>query len=89
MPFASAFNQPDPATHLLELRTIVDLVFLYMDLIAESPTQIYKYAETLSSRVRELTITVAGGDRLANPAQLNIRHAFIDVFVDFHNTMSD
>ena len=64
----SAFDQPDPTPHLLKLirvrahpglPTITDLVFVYTDLIAESPTQIYKYAEALA-RVRKSTITVAG-----------------------------
>ena len=93
--FRSAFKQPDPTPYLLkliesnpELPTIADLVFVYMDLVAESPKQIYKYAEALAS-VRKSTITVAGGDRLGNPAQQNIGHAFNDVFVEFHSTDLD
>lgn len=89
--FRDAFNQPDPTPHLLklieanpQLPTITLLVYVYMDLVAESPTQIYKYADALAS-VRKSKITVAGGDRLGNPAQENIRHAFNDVFVGFHS----
>jgi hypothetical protein len=90
--FRGAFNQPDPTPKLLELiranpelQTITDLVLVYMELVAESPTQIYKFAESLAS-VRQSTITVAGYDRLGNPAQQNIGHVFNDVFVGFHST---
>lgn len=85
----NAFRDPTP--HLLELiwanpvlPTITDLVYVYMSLVAESPAQIYKYTEALAS-VRKSKITVGGGDRLCNPAQQNIGHAFNDVFVGFHS----
>ena len=80
----SAFDQPDPTPHLLKLirvrahpglPTITDLVFVYTDLIAESPqaTQIYKYVEALA-RVRKSTITVASGDHRLDNIPKSLAH---------------
>jgi hypothetical protein len=61
------------------LETISDLVIVYMDLVAEFPTQINKYTRALDVLRNEKGLTVAGGDRLGNPAQQEIDHALLDV----------
>jgi len=78
---------PDPTPKLLELicahpelPTISDLIIIYLELIEKSPTQIDKLTGALVNLKNSNEISVAGYDRLGNPAQIQIIHALKNEF---------
>ena len=90
--FWDAFNQPNPAPKLLELLTahldvkaLLNLIVIYMELIGKSPFQFDKFAGALIKLQNSKGITIASGDRLGNPAQLEITHALYKQLHDIHS----
>jgi len=57
-----------------------------MELVAESPTQFDKFAGALVKLQNSKRVTVAGGDRLGNPAQLEIYLALNHQLYEIHSS---
>jgi len=90
--FRDAFNQPNPTPKLLELikehpqlPTIIHLVSVYLQLVAECPIQIDKFARALVDLQATNDITIAAYDACGNPAQQNILPLLNRELAGFHS----
>jgi len=90
--FRDAFNQPNPTPKLLELirahpqlPTITHLVSVYMELAAECPIHIDKFARALVDLQTTSEVTIAAYDAFGNPAQQNIAPLLNRELAGFHS----
>jgi len=90
--FRDAFNQPEPVPALLEvigahpqLTTITDLVCTYMELTAEHPAEVHRFARALVELQNSTEPTIDAFDDFGKPVKKTIHPILNRELADIHS----